>query len=43
MNTVRQTRDLFLTVRTGWDLIFALTPNPKTSYIILCQVKFLPE
>jgi hypothetical protein len=27
MNVVMQNRDLFLTVRMRWDLIFTLTPN----------------
>ena len=33
MNTVRQNRDLFLTVPTGWDLIFTLTPNSTPNSI----------
>ena len=29
MNTVRQNRDLFLTVRTGWDLGSNFYTDPK--------------
>jgi hypothetical protein len=37
MNTVRQNRDLFLTVRTGWDLGSDFYTDPKFMKLYKCN------